>query len=119
MRRTAPLIFLLGLSGCTGFGEFLNHTFSWPGTNPNIPMADGENVRRVLGEEPHFAPLEPEPGNVWPGPQPPAPPLADIATRPPQQDENRPSRPAETPGAQPAAPAARPRPRGSSTPPPD
>ncbi|MBV8911690.1 MAG: hypothetical protein JOZ05_01480 [Acetobacteraceae bacterium] len=118
MRRTAPLVLLLGLSGCVGFGEFLDHTFTLPGANPNIPMADSENVRRVLGQEPDIRPLEPEPGNVWPGPPPPEPTLADIQNRPPQQEENRGFPPTQVPGAQPNLPAGRqPRPRGSSTPP--
>ena len=49
MRRLPPLLLLCSLTSCTGFGEFLNHAFSLPGTNPNIPMADSENVRRALG----------------------------------------------------------------------
>jgi len=117
MRRTAPLVLLLGLSGCAGFGEFLNHAFSLPGTNPNIPMADSENVRRVLGHEPETRPLEPEPGNVWPGPPTPEPTLEDIQQRPGTEDR-RGFPPTDVPGATPGLPAGRqPRPRGSSTPP--
>jgi hypothetical protein len=117
MRRTAPLVLLLGLSGCAGFGEFLNHGFSLPGTNPNIPMADSENVRRVLGQELEVRPLETEPGNVWPGPPPPEPTLEDIQQRPALEDR-RGFPPTEVPGATPGLPAHRqPRPRGSSTPP--
>ena len=98
---------LLGLSGCAGFGEFLDHSFSLSGRNPNIPMADSENVRRVLGQAPDPTPLQPEPGNVWPGPQGPEPTLADL-TASQNGDLSRP------PG--PALPAGRqPRPQGSST----
>jgi len=118
MRRTAPLVLLLGLSGCVGFNEFLDHSFSPPGVNPNIPMADSENVRRVLGDPSDIRPLEPEPGNVWPGPPQPDPTLADIQNRPAQEEENRGFPPTQVPGAAPGLPAGRqPRPRGSSTPP--
>ncbi len=109
MRRTALLASLLLLPGCTGFGEFLDHTFTLPNRNPNIPMADSENVRRALGTSTGVEPLTPEPGNVWPGPQAPEPTLNDL-----QND------PAATsvPGAEPGLPAGRqPRPLGSSTPP--
>ncbi len=117
MRRTATLALLLGLSGCTGLGEFLSHTFTLPGENPNIPMADSENVRRVLGQQPRVGPLEPEPGNVWPGPQRPDPTLADMQ-RQDGQENARGFPPTDVPGATPGLPAGRqPRPRGSSTPP--
>lgn len=117
MRRTAPLFLLLGLSGCTGFGEFLNHAFSLPGENPNIPMADSENVRRVLGDSSEVKPLQPEPGNVWPGPPAPDPTLADIESHPVTEDQ-RGFPPTQVPGATPGLPAHRqPRPLGSSTPP--
>ncbi len=117
MRRTATLALLLGLSGCTGFGEFLDHTFSLPGHNPNIPMADSENVRRVLGQQPQVGPLEPEPGNVWPGPQRPDPTLADLQRRD-NQENARGFPPTDVPGATPGLPAGRqPRPRGNATPP--
>ncbi len=117
MRRTtlsASILAPLLLGGCTGFGTFLDHAFSLPGTNPNIPMTDSENVRRVLGQAPDPTPLQPEAGNVWPGPQGPEPTLADI-----QNGDNQRSQPQSTvPGAQPNYPAGRqPRPRGSDTPP--
>lgn len=68
MRRTALLTSLLLLPGCTGFGVFLDNTFTLPlpGNNPNLPMTDSQNVRRVRGVEPDATPLTPEPGNVWP-----------------------------------------------------
>lgn len=116
MRRTALIASLTLLTGCTGLGEFLDHSFSLPGRNPNIPMADSENIRRALGRAPEMTPLQPEPGNVWPAPQGPDPTLADI-----QQQGNDTARgfaPTTVPGAEPGAPAGRqPRPLGSSTPP--
>ena len=64
MRRYVSVLLAAGLSGCTGFGELLDHTFSNPGRDPNIPMTDNENVRRVRGFDPAIQPLEVEPGNV-------------------------------------------------------
>ena len=49
MRRTVLLGMVVLLPGCTGFGEFINHTFTPFGENPNLPMADSENVRRGAG----------------------------------------------------------------------
>lgn len=116
MRRLPPLVLLLGLSGCTGFGEFLEHAFSLPGSNPNIPMADSENVRRALGQQPAIRPLETEPGNVWPRFDTRDPTLADIANNPGREDQ-RGFPPAVAPGERPGLPAHRqPRPLGSSTP---
>ena len=116
MRRPATLMMLLGLSGCAGFGHFLADVHSLPGTNPNVPMADSENVRRVLGQDPQIQALQTEPGNIWPGPTAPEPTLEDIE-RNPQQENQRGFPPTAVPT--PGLPAGRqpvPR-RGSSTPP--
>ena len=103
------------LSGCTGFNEFIDHTISVPGYNPNLPMADSENVRRVLGQQPDATPLQPEPGNVWPAPQAPDPSLRDIQAQPGTEDR-RGFPPTAVPGATPGLPAGRqPRPLGSTT----
>jgi len=114
MRRIVTLGFLILLPGCTGFGAFLDHTFTVPGVNPNRPMTDSENVRRAFGQSPDVTPLAPEPGNVWPGPQAPEPTLTDV-----QQQQPGNSQDTTVPGAQPGLPAGRqPRPApGSSTPP--
>ena len=113
MRRYAFLVSILALPGCSGFGHFLADTFSSPFSNPNTPMADSENLRRVLGQDLTTTPLQPEPGNVWPGPQPPEPSLTDVENK-----GNNAGSDAVVPGAQPGLPAGRqPRPRGSSTPP--
>ena len=119
MRRVALLGLVLLLPGCTGFGEFLNHTFSPPGSYPNRPGADSETVRRVLGRAPEVDPLVPEQGNVWPGPEAPTPTLTDVA-RDQNTGQQRGFDPTIVPGATPGLPAGRqPRPatRGSSTPP--
>ena len=121
MRRSATLALLVGtlpvLVGCTGFGEFIDHTFTLPGTIPTLPMADSENVRRALGQPAEIEPLGPEPGNVWPAKQGPEPTLSDIGKQ--QDAEGRRGFPAtRVPGAEPGLPDHRqPRPRGSSTPP--
>ena len=117
MRRYALFGLMILLPGCTGLGTFLDHAFSFPGTNPNAPAADSENVRHALGTEVTFKPLLPEPGNVWPGPQAPDPTLTDL-----ERDQNGEGRrgfpPTDVPGATPGLPAGRqPRPEGSSTPP--
>lgn len=85
MRLIASLGLLVALSGCghiasspfDGFGGFLADTHS-PLRNPNLPLGDSENMRRVMGEPSATEPLEPEPGNVWPGPLPPDMTLQDI-----------------------------------------
>lgn len=90
MRRSAsvPAILLLGpllLAGCAthvgnpadGMGGFLGDVFSLRG-NPNRPQVDSPNVRRVMGAVVEVEPLQPEPGNVWPGPLPPAKTIADL-----------------------------------------
>lgn len=120
MRRPATLALLMApllTAGCTGLGEFLDHTFTPPGTIPTLPMTDSENVRRALGQPVEIETLGPEPGNVWPARQGPDPTLADIGR---QQDTEtqRGFPPTSVPGATPGLPAGRqPRPRGSSTPP--
>ena len=118
MRRMTPLFLLLGLSGCTGFGEFLDHAFSVPGDNPNIPMTDSENFRRAIGQSREIRPIEPEPGNVWPRFDNRDPTLTDLQNNTGREDR-RGFGPTSVPGAQPGLPAGRqPRPtRGSSTPP--
>lgn len=120
MRRLALLGLLTLLPGCTGFGEFVRHTFTAPGVNPNLPMADSENVRRALGQVADVEPLVPEAGNVWPGAPPPNPTLQDVARDDPGNTARRGFEPTTVPGAEPGLPAGRqPRPaaRGSSTPP--
>jgi hypothetical protein len=116
MRRIALLTSLVLLPGCTGFGTFLDHTFSSPYDNPNIPMADSENIRRAVGGISTVEPLQPEAGNVWPAPQGPEPTLADLQNG--GGENQRGFAPTTVPGAEPGLPAGRqPRPVGSSTPP--
>ena len=117
MRRTALVASLLTLPGCTGYVTFLDHVIAIPGGNPNVPVTDSQNLRRVLGHESAAPPLLPEAGNVWPGRQAPDPSLADLQTR----DGTGTSRgfvPTTVAGAERGLPDHRqPRPLGSSTPP--
>jgi hypothetical protein len=88
MRRFALLSLTLALpavlGGCeyagnpfAGFGGFIDDTHTFD-LNPNRPVGDSENIRRVTGHGVNVDPLLPEPGNVWPGPPPKDPTLEDI-----------------------------------------
>ncbi len=76
MRRLGWLALLLFLPGCTGMGDFVSNTLS--GSNPNGPIGDSENMRRVRGDETSTEPMLPEPGNIWPGPIAQMPTLQDL-----------------------------------------
>jgi hypothetical protein len=111
MRRIALLGLVLALPGCAGFGDFLGDTFTF-GTQPNLPLANSENTRRVMGLESSTEPLVPESGNVWPGAVAPTPTLQDL-----EKQGNVETTPAPSPNGAPFLPDHRqPRP-GSSTPP--
>ena len=99
-----------------------------PGTNPNMPAGDSENMRRVTGEQVEVPPLPPEPGDIWPGPLPPEPTLQELeqqgepasgqssrcrARRNSSSSSSQHRRPITPP---PAARAAVPRRRGSNQP---
>jgi hypothetical protein len=76
MRRIALISLALTLSGC-GYQTWWNPPFTG-GYNPNRPSGDSENLHRVLGDMPAVEPLTTEPGDIWPGPLPPAPTLKDL-----------------------------------------
>jgi hypothetical protein len=115
MRRIALIGLTLCLSGC-GYNTWWNPPFTG-GYNPNLPVADSENARRVMGHPTDEAPLNPEPGDIWPGPLPPSPTLSDL------ENQNGAAQPqAPTPGSPLSrgelAPSVPPAPvHGSSTPP--
>jgi hypothetical protein len=112
MRRIALLGLVLTLPACSGFGDFLGDTMTY-GTNPNRPLANSENARRVLGQDTTAEPLVPEPGNIWPEAVAAAPTLQDLEKGGNVQPQTPPP-----PGGPPYLPDHRqPRPRGSSTPP--
>jgi hypothetical protein len=78
MQRTASLTLALMLSGC-GYQTWWNPPLTG-GYNPNLPVNDSENMRRVQGQEASLPPLTTEPGDIWPGPLAPPPTLKDLET---------------------------------------
>jgi hypothetical protein len=78
MQRIASLALALMLSGC-GYRTWWNPPLI-EGYNPNLPVNDSENMRRVQGQEPSVPPLTTEPGDIWPGPLAPPPTLKDLET---------------------------------------
>jgi hypothetical protein len=110
MRRAAVFGLLLLLPGCSTFSDFLGDTFSY-NTNPNRPVGNSENMRRVMGVDTSSEPLTPEPGDIWP---------TTIQSTPTLQDLEKQSGPLPTPGPEQLTPYApdhrQPRP-GSSSPP--
>lgn len=117
-RIALPGLALL-LSGC-GFDTFVGNTHTFL-LNPDRPIGDSETMRRVQAVTVDVQPLRPEPGNVWPGPIPPEPTLADLehAGNAGAAPAPLPNMPPATPPAVPNLPMGIPRrmPRGSSTPP--
>lgn len=69
MRRVLPVLTLLGAGllaqGCVGFDNFVDNTLTMR-TNPNRPLGDSINMRRVQGVAATDEPVLAEPGNVWP-----------------------------------------------------
>lgn len=122
MRRFALIGLPLLLAGCNsyvgspydGFGGFLGDVHSFK-INPNKPMGDADNMRRVSGDVVETEPLMPEEGNIWPGPLPPPRSLSDLQ-RAPLDDPSAQPPPYRQPDQQPGATPPR-QPRGSSTPP--
>lgn len=76
MQRIASLALALLLSGC-GYKTWWNPSFTG-GNNPNQPISDSENMRRVQGLQQTVPPLTTEPGDIWPGPLAPPPTLKDL-----------------------------------------
>ena len=118
MRRIALASLCLALSGC-GYDTWWNPPFS-SGSNPHFPAGDSENLRRVTGEQVSVPPLNPEPGDIWPGPLPPSPTLQDLEKQgvQPGTEQPVPGSPQfqQAPPNQPPPPRP-PTARGSSTPP--
>jgi hypothetical protein len=110
MQRVALACLCLALSGC-GFNTWWNPPFT-TGFNPNMPVSDSENMRRVMGENVDAPMVTPEPGNVWPGPLPPEPTLQDLQQQAGQTAPRSSDYRAQPPNLPPPLPS-----RGSSTPP--
>ena len=115
MRRIALVGLTLCLSGC-GYQTWWNPPFS-AGYNPNSPVANSENTQRVLGRPTEAAPINPEPGDIWPGPLPPSPTLGDLESQtgsaPQQPTRGSPLSRGDYQPSMPEMPS-----QGSSTPPP-
>jgi hypothetical protein len=107
MQRIAITSLCLALCGC-GYHTWSDLPFT-TGSNPNLPVSDGETMQRVMGNQVDVPVLTTEPGDVWPGPLPPEPTLQDL-----QQQATQPlgERQYQGPGPTPPLPS-----RGSSTPP--
>ncbi|MDI2090228.1 hypothetical protein [Commensalibacter oyaizuii] len=80
MRSYAALIAsVLLLSGCSGFDRFLDDTVRLPGSNPEAPKGNSENMMRVRGEMVASTPILPQGENIWPSRPPALPTLSDVA----------------------------------------
>ncbi|WP_298215114.1 hypothetical protein [Acidocella sp.] len=77
MRIPLAVMTAFCLTGCAGGGQFADHAL-WPFGNPNTPQGTSETAQRALGKNPQVPPLEPQPGNVWPGPVQPMPTLSEV-----------------------------------------
>jgi hypothetical protein len=116
MRRIALFCLALSLSGC-GYKTWYNPPFGG-GSNPNEPVGDSENMLRVRGQEPPVQRLTTEPGDIWPGPLPPAPTMKDLVSSgslTPEPEQPVPGSPLSR-GTAPPSPSPNPS-TGSSTPP--
>ncbi len=78
MRRLALPLAMMTLAGCSGFGQFTRNTFTLPGANPDLPSGTSEVMQRVQARPLPTEPIEPEAGNVWPGPPKPFPTLSEV-----------------------------------------
>jgi hypothetical protein len=78
VNRITSLTLALMLSGC-GYKTWWNPPFTG-GYDPNLPVSNSENMRRVQGLERSAQPLTTESGDIWPGPLAPQPTLQDLET---------------------------------------
>ncbi len=77
LRKALTLGAVMMLAGCTA-----ERHYAWDSLfvfgNPNDPVPVSETANRVLGHHPDVAPLQAQPGNVWPGPVAPMPTLSEV-----------------------------------------
>src|SRR6201995_2492023 len=84
LRHYLTIGLILLLSGCASERQFASDSL-WPFGNPNAPAASSETAQRALGHQPAVAPIQPQAGDVWPGPVQPMPTLSQV-----QQNANMP-----------------------------
>lgn len=77
MRKTLVLGTALLLTGCASARTFAEQSL-WPFGNPNAPAAASETAQRALGKSPQVAVIQPQGGDVWPGPVQPMPTLSEV-----------------------------------------
>jgi hypothetical protein len=77
LRKFLAASLLIALSGCASERHFAAHSL-WPFGNPNAPAETSETAQRALGHDVALAPLQPQPGSVWPGPVQPMPTLSEV-----------------------------------------
>ena len=77
MRHYFTIGLILLLSGCASARQFASNSLS-PFGNPNAPVANSETAQRALGQHSAVSPLQPQAGDVWPGPQQAMPTLSQI-----------------------------------------
>ncbi len=77
MRFTMAIGLIFLLSGCVSERHFAADML-WPFGDPNAPKLSSETADRALGRTPDVTPIEPQAGDVWPGPVQPVPTLSEI-----------------------------------------
>lgn len=111
MRRLALIgLCSLSLTGCA-FNAWDKPPF-FAGRDPYAPSGDSENMRRSLGEPIAVQTLTPMAGNMWPGPLPKTPSMADLV----KQERSGQLPPLQPLPGQPPSPTLPP-PQGSLAPP--
>ncbi len=77
MRINLVLGTALLLTGCASERHYAMD-LAWPFGNPNAPPATSEMAQRALGHNPPIAIIQPQAGDVWPGPVQPIPTLSQV-----------------------------------------
>jgi hypothetical protein len=107
LRHYLTIGLILLLSGCASERQFARDSL-WPFGNPNAPAANSETAQRALGHQPVVTPIQPQAGDVWPGPVQPMPTLSEVernATMP-VGAQYQPSLPSPYPPGQGPAPSS-------------
>lgn len=77
MRKSMAIGLVLILPGCATERHFAADAL-WPFGNPNAPAVTNETAQRALGHNVNVPPVQPQPGDVWPGPVQPMPTLSQV-----------------------------------------